>query len=101
MNREQGMIRISEERSGDEPVLRIEGALGPDDVPLVESVYEGIAAGGSQEVVVDVSGLTFVGAEGAALLSMLRRERGAVLRGHCLFTKEMIDGVEFEQRARA
>jgi anti-anti-sigma regulatory factor len=91
------MIRISEERSGAVPVLRIEGALEGADVTLVERVYGDLVGERADGVVVDLTGLTFLGTDGAVLLRRLRLERGAQLQGQCLFTKQMIDEVEFEQ----
>jgi hypothetical protein len=91
------MVRISEERLGAMPVIRIEGALAGEDVSLVERVFADVAGTATATVVVDLSGLTFLGADGAALLRRLRCERGAELRGQYLFIKQMIDEIEFEQ----
>jgi anti-anti-sigma regulatory factor len=78
-------------------VLRIEGALDGADVTLVERINGDLAVDSAGGVVVDLTGLTFLGTDGAVLLRRLRSERGARLQGLCLFTKQMIDDMEFEQ----
>lgn len=90
----RSMLKITVNRQSDEMTLVLEGKLIGAWVSEVDSSWRA-ECGKGQSVRVDLAGVTFIDAEGKALLRRLHRE-GATLLGNGCLTKAIIAEVSGE-----
>lgn len=84
--------RITEQRDGEDHLIRLEGRLGPADAALVRRLCSDAMAGGIARIIIDFDGLSFLDETSAQVLRDLKRNPSIVFRGCCLFTEKLIDG---------
>ena len=88
------MLKITTRRDGDQCTLEVEGKLAGPWVPELEACWQlERSRGGS--ICVDLHSVTFIDAEGKALLTKLHRE-GASLAGKGCLTRAIIADVTGE-----
>lgn len=88
--------RITEVEDGHEgrAVLRVEGSLGAAEVEVLERACAELREGTGREVLLDLTGLSFLDTESAAVLARLRREENVALEGLHFFIQQVIDLAE-------
>lgn len=72
--------------------LRLEGAMSGDGAALLEAYCDELAGHAIKSITLDLEGLTFLDAEGAAAIGRLRRTKGVTLTGCRLFIHEVLEG---------
>jgi anti-anti-sigma regulatory factor len=91
-------IRISQVSGSEEgtSVLRVEGALDLSGVELLKLACADLRKESGAQIVLDVSGVTFINSESAHVLRNMRERGEFVLRGCRLFTHEVLEGMSAE-----
>lgn len=74
----------------DRPRIKVEGKLTGDDVAFLERTVAALAQQGGPECVIDLSGVTFVSNDIAAVLNRMARD-GAILTGMDFFVRSVIE----------
>jgi anti-anti-sigma factor len=74
--------------------LRVEGSLYLSDAELLERVCHELQQESGRPIALDLSDLSFLDSDSAAVLSRLRRERGVRLEGLHLFIQKVIELAE-------
>jgi anti-anti-sigma regulatory factor len=77
------MLRITLEKNRDSARLRLEGSLTGPWVNELEHEWRTIQQAGTIPVVVDLTGVTFVGEDGKAVLKQLWREGAQFIATGC------------------
>ena len=91
------MLRITETRSGERFVLKLEGRISGDWVDEVNSSWRSAVASGEQKIWVDMTDVSLVDGAGQALLMRMYRAgvrfatRGCVLRELIREIREMVE----------
>jgi anti-anti-sigma regulatory factor len=88
------ITQIDEERM-DKTILKIEGKLTNGDAEILEQTVDELAASGQDEFEIDLSGITFINSESAAVLKRLE-QKGATLTGQDFFIQKVIETYEAE-----
>jgi hypothetical protein len=95
-----GVLRITLINSAGGITFKLEGKLAGAWVGELErNWYPAIAGSENQRLTVDLSGLTFVNAEGRELLAWMYR-RGAVLKASNYTTRCLVEEIERSTQAR-
>lgn len=79
----------------DKTILKIEGKLTNGDAEILEQTFDELAASGQDEFEIDLSGITFIHSESAAVLKRLE-QKGATLTGQDFFIQKVIETYEAE-----
>jgi anti-anti-sigma factor len=87
-------VRISQVNGAEEgtTVLRVEGALDLSGVELLKLACADLRKESGAQIVLDVSGVTFINCESAHVLRNMRERGEFALRGCRLFTHEVLEG---------
>jgi anti-anti-sigma factor len=87
-------VRISQVNGSEEgtAVLRVEGALDLSGVELLKLACADLRKESGAQIVLDVSGVTFIDCESAHVLRSMKERGEFVLRGCRLFTHEVLEG---------
>ena len=91
------MLRITETRSGERFVLKLEGRVSGDWVDEVNTSWRSAVASGEQKICVDLTDVSLVDGAGQALLTRMYRAgvrfatRGCVLRELIREIREMVE----------
>ena len=72
--------------------LRLEGAMSASEAALLEGYCDELMGHSIRSITLDLEGLTYVDAEGGAVIRRLRTHKGVILTGCRLFTQEVIEG---------
>jgi ABC-type transporter Mla MlaB component len=88
------MLRITEQRESepDSVLLRLEGRLTGPWVHELSGYWQKVSTNQQQRVMIDLTGVTFIDAEGKALLTRLWRQ-GAGLRAAGCLTKCVVEEI--------
>jgi anti-anti-sigma regulatory factor len=95
-------VRISlvDEQESGRTILRVEGALRLEDAELLENPCRDLREQAKRNMVVDLSGLTFLDSDSASVLCRLEARPEITLTGLHLFTRQMIEGHGEQARGR-
>jgi anti-anti-sigma regulatory factor len=74
--------------------LRVEGSLYSADAELLERICRDIRQDSGRAITLDLSDLSFLDSDGAAVLSRMKREQGVMLEGLHLFIQKVIELAE-------
>ena len=77
------MLKISSERNPDSVRLTVEGSLSGPWISELEHEWRTIQPSGAVPLVVDLTGVTFVGEDGKLLLKQLWREGAQLIATGC------------------
>ncbi len=77
------MLKISSERNPDSVRLIVEGSLSGPWISELEHEWRTIQPSGAVPLVVDLTGVTFVGKDGKLLLKQLWREGAQLIATGC------------------
>ena len=80
--------------SGGRALLRVEGTLGLADAELLEQVCTDLKARTGASITVDLTDVSFLDGESAAVLARLRREHEVRLEGVHFFAQQVIELAE-------
>ena len=80
--------------AGGRALLRVEGTLGLADAELLAQVCADLKAHTGASVTVDLTDISFLDGESAAVLARLRREQEVSLEGVHLFIRQVIEIAE-------
>lgn len=90
------ITQIDNETTGG-TTLQLEGRLLAADAGIVEQVFEELADRQTESIDIDLSKISFINSESAAVLKLLE-SRGAVLKGMDFFIRQVIESYRAEQR---
>jgi ABC-type transporter Mla MlaB component len=102
-NRGSGATRLSRsdnrqlnrvETDGGEIALRVEGTLHRRDAELLERVCGDLVSQTRKRITLDLSNLSFLDSDSAAVLCLLKRELGVSLEGLHLFIEKVVELAE-------
>ena len=82
----------------DRTVLKVEGKLMAQDAEMLERMFEVVENG--QRAAVDLSGVTFIDSDGAAILRRLER-KSVELKGADFFIQSIIDAYTKEGKGES
>ena len=80
--------------AGGRALLRVEGTLGRADAELLEQVCTDLKAQTGASITVDLTEVSFLDGESAAVLARLRREHEVSLQGVHFFVQQVIEIAE-------
>jgi anti-anti-sigma factor len=80
--------------AGGRALLRVEGTLGRADAELLEQVCTDLKAQTGASITVDLTDVSFLDGESAAVLARLRREHEVKLQGVHFFVRQVIEIAE-------
>ena len=80
--------------AGGRALLRVEGTLGRADAELLEQVCSDLKAQTGASVTVDLTEVSFLDGESAAVLARLKREQEVNLEGIHFFVQQVIEIAE-------
>jgi anti-anti-sigma factor len=80
--------------AGGRALLRVEGTLGRADAELLEQVCTDLKAQTGASITVDLTEVSFLDGESAAVLARLRREHEVNLQGVHFFVQQVIEIAE-------
>ena len=83
-----------EEQGGGDAVLKVEGSLTLEDALLLEIVCRDLRGQDGVGIRVDLSGLSYLDDESAAVLLGLKRLPGVLLEGAHLFVGQVLEQAE-------
>lgn len=88
------MLKITEQRGAevDSPTLVLEGRLAGPWVEELQASWRALSADAHHRVVIDLSGVTFIDADGKALLGRLWQQ-GAELRASGCLTRCIVEEI--------
>lgn len=91
------MLRITEQRTPDRLVLKLEGALWGDMVPELDALWQTARrAGASPSIWVDLSDVCRVDSAGWTLLTRMHRAGASFITRGCLMRELLREHVESE-----
>jgi ABC-type transporter Mla MlaB component len=79
---------------GEELALRVEGSLYKRDAELLERICRDLASQTKKRIALDLSNLSFLDSDSAAVLCLLKRELGVSLEGLHLFIGKVVELAE-------
>jgi ABC-type transporter Mla MlaB component len=91
------MLRITEKRTGERFVLKLEGRISGDWVEAVDASWRSALASGERSICVDLTDVWLVDSGGQALLTRMYRDgvrfmtRGCLLRELVREIREMVE----------
>lgn len=74
--------------------LKVEGTLYRKDAVLLERICRDLASQARKHITLDLSNLSFLDSDSAAVLCLLRRELGVSLEGLHLFIEKVVELAE-------
>lgn len=77
------MLKITSEKNSNSVQLRLEGSLTGPWVSELEQEWRSIESSGTVRLVVDLTGVTFVGQDGKLLLKQLWRDGAQLIATGC------------------
>ena len=80
--------------AGGRALLRVEGTLERADAELLEQVCTDLKAQTGADITVDLTEVSFLDGEGAAVLARLRRDHEVRLQGVHFFARQVIELAE-------
>jgi anti-anti-sigma regulatory factor len=83
---------------GDEIELRVEGSLYRRDAELLERICRDLASQTKKGITLDLSNLSFLDSDSAAVLCLLKRELGVSLEGLHLFIEKVVELAEQSEK---
>lgn len=86
------MLKITSEKTSDAVRLTLEGRLTGLWASELEQVWQSVKQSGTVPIAVDLTGVTFVGEDGKALLNRMWQE-GATLIAHGCCTGHMVEEI--------
>ncbi len=87
------MLRVTFEKGLEATTVKLEGKIiGPWADELKRAWGELVAGRPAKPIIVDLSGVTFIGSEGKSILTWMSKQ-GADLRAGNLMTKYIVDGI--------
>jgi anti-anti-sigma factor len=86
------------ETEGKEIALRVEGALYRKDAELLERICRDLVGQTRKRITLDLSNLSFLDSESAAVLCQLKRELDVSLEGLRLFIEKVVELAEESER---
>ncbi len=86
-----------DEEGGARTTLRIAGSLTLADAELLARICAGLQAQRAVRITLDLSELSFLDSESAAVLTRLKEQHGVALDGVHLFVQQVIDQTEQER----
>ena len=87
-------ITQSEDEQSGKLVLRLEGSFNSEGGQKVEQICDEAEKRFEKNIIIDVSGITFLDESSSAILCRLKNQKGISLVGCHLFTKKCIDESE-------
>jgi anti-anti-sigma regulatory factor len=87
------ITRIEGERAS-EMILKLEGAVTVADARLLEEICDDLRGELGYAITIDMSGVNFVGSQGAEILCRLKATPGLTIEGAHLFVEQIIAAVE-------
>jgi len=91
-NRLDTMLKITSDARHDSTRLTLEGRLVGPWVAELERSWHGLTQFGHRPLVVDLTGLTFVGEDGKALLDRMWRDGAQLVAAGCCM-RALIEGI--------
>ena len=91
------ITRIEGERAS-QMILKLEGALTVADARLLEEICDDLRGELGYAITIDMSGVNFVGSQGAEILCRLKATPGLTIEGAHLFVQQIIEAVEDGKR---
>jgi len=89
----------SVDTDGEEIVLKVEGALYRGDAKLLERICRDLASQTKRPITLDLSNLSFLDSDSAAVLCLLKRELSVSLEGLHLFIEKVVELAEEYEKA--
>jgi hypothetical protein len=86
------MLKITTDRTPDSARLTLEGSLSGPWVTELERVWRTIRQSGAFAPVVDLTGITFIAADGKALLARMWREGAELVANGCC-TRHIVEEI--------
>jgi ABC-type transporter Mla MlaB component len=83
---------------GDEIQLRVEGSLYKRDAELLERICRDLASQAGKGIRLELSNLSFLDSDSAAVLCSLKRELGVRLEGLHLFIEKVVELAEESEK---
>ena len=83
---------------GDKIALMVEGSLYRRDAELLERICRDLASQTKKGIMLDLSNLSFLDSDSAAILCLLKRELGVSLEGLHLFIEKVVELAEESEK---
>jgi ABC-type transporter Mla MlaB component len=83
---------------GDKIALMVEGSLYRRDAELLERICRDLASQTKKGIILDLSNLSFLDSDSAAVLCSLKRELGVSLEGLHLFIEKVVELAEESEK---
>ena len=83
---------------GDKIALRVEGSLYKRDAELLERICRDLASQAGKGITLELSNLSFLDSDSAAVLCSLKRELGIRLEGLHLFIEKVVELAEESEK---
>jgi anti-anti-sigma regulatory factor len=87
------ITRIEGERAS-EMVLKLEGVVTIADAKLLEEICEDLRRELNYSIIIDLSGVNFLGSQSAEIICRLRTMPGLSIEGAHLFVQQILESTE-------